>query len=287
MSAMGNDFYKAFDRFEKLPEHCLNSYGAFQWFKAMTSTNAGVTGSYDCFGQIPPNLITDELRRYAISLSVVLLELIEPDHTPAYTSICLLAYRSSYRALEFFKEEARTTEMVDSMLAFPNSFFNAYRAYPWVAQVMTPDLIAKAANASSDFMLTLPDDQIDQAVLEKHLGESNFIYKDLKRAGRLQLGVDFIKNGGWPESDGPFDDLTPRPESLLEGFSLLLGTGDIPRALYMAYVMTHDIEDVIAMVVTPSCAKLVVEIYDEKELRPHIRSNRHLKAALLENSLGL
>jgi hypothetical protein len=109
----------------------------------------------------------------------------------------------------------------------------------------------------------------------------------LKRAGKLRIGVDFLKSGRWPESDGPFDDDVQKPESLLEAFSLLLGGGDIPRALYMAYVMTYDIEDVMAMVVTPSCAKLVVEMYEEKELRPHMKNNRHLKAALLEETLGL
>lgn len=288
MNISGDNFYKAYDRFEELPEQCKNEFGAEKWFKAWATDGVDQDFACDCFQQIPLNLMTDDLRKYAIFNHTQVLELIDPSDTPAYKSICLQAYRFSSRAAEFFKEEARTTEIVELLIKdYSWSFLTSYRAYPWISELMTPALIEKASLASDMFMLSLPDDQMSQAALDKHLGEGTSTYSALQRVGKLHIGVEYLKGGGWPESDGPFDDLTPRPESLLEGFSLLLGTGDIPRALYMAYVMTHDIEDVIAMVVTPSCAKLVVEIYDEKELRPHIRSNRHLKAALLENSLGL
>jgi hypothetical protein len=152
---------------------------------------------------------------------------------------------------------------------------------------MTPALIEKACLTSDVFMLSLPDALMSRAALDKHLGEGTSTYSLLKKVGRLHIGVEYLKSGRWPESDGPFDDDVQKPESLLEAFSLLLGNADIPRALYMAYVMTHDIKDVLALVVTPSCAKLAVEMYDEKELRPHIKANRHLRAAMLEESLGL
>jgi hypothetical protein len=288
INVSGDNFYKVYDRFDKLPEHCKNEFGASRWFKALATDGTDPAFACDCFQQIPLNLMTDELRKFAVYEFVRVLSLIDPGDTPAYKSICLIAYRSSYKAAQFFKAEVHTAEVVELMIRdYNGSFLNAYRSFPWIAELMTPALIETACLNSVTFMLSLPDDQMSQTALNKHLGEGPSTYSELKRAGKLRIGVDFLKSGRWPESDGPFDDDVQKPESLLEAFSLLLGGGDIPRALYMAYVMTYDIEDVMAMVVTPSCAKLVVEMYEEKELRPHIRSNRHLKAAMLETSLGL
>jgi hypothetical protein len=226
------------------------------------------------------------MRKYAVSNVVEVLGLIEPEDAPAYTAICLFAYRNNYRAVEFFKEEVRTTEMVELMMMDLWSFIKSYRDYPWIRQAMTPKLVEDLSLISDEFMLSLPHDQVSEAALNKHLSKGDYTYTVLQKSGRLHLGVAFLKGGGWPKPNGPFDHPIPKPDSLVEAFSELLGD-DVPRELYMAYVMTYPIEDVMALVVAPSCAKLVVEMYDEKELRPHARKNRHLKAALLEESLGL
>jgi hypothetical protein len=284
----GDNFYQAYDRFEALPEHVKNAFGASKWYQAWATEGVDPAFACDCFKQIPPNLVNDDLRKYAVFYHVQVIDLIDPSDTPAYKSICLNAYRSSYKAAQFFKAEVHTAEMVELMIRdYTGSFLDAYRSCPWIAELMTPALIEKACLTSDVFMLSLPDALMSRAALDKHLGEGTSTYSLLKKVGRLHIGVDYLKGGRWPESNGPFDDDVQKPESLLEAFSLLLGNADIPRALYMAYVMTHDIKDVLALVVTPSCAKLAVEMYDEKELRPHIKTNRHLRAAMLEESLGL
>lgn len=285
MSEIGNDFYKTFDRFEKLPEHNKNEYGAYQWYKEVTK-DADATIACDCFQQIPLNLITDEMRKYAVSNVVEVLGLIAPEDTPAYTAICLIAYRYNYRAVGFFNEEVRTKEMVELLMMDPWALLHSYREYPWILQAMTPKLVEKFSLTNDEFMLSLPHYQVSEAALNKHLSEGDCTYSGLQKSGRLHLAVAFLKGGGWPKPIGPYDDPIPKPDSLGDAFSALLGE-DIPRALYMAYVMTYPMADVMSLVVAPSCAKLVVEMYEEKELRPHIKNNRFLKATLLESSLGL
>ena len=289
MNISGDNFYKAYDRFEELPEQCKNEFGAEKWFKAWATDGVDQDFACDCFQQIPLHLMTDDLRKYAIFNHTQVLELIDPSDTPAYKSICLQAYRFSSRAAEFFKEEARTTEIVELLIKdYSWSFLTSYRAYPWISELMTPALIEKASLASDMFMLSLPDDQMSQAALDKHLGEGTSTYSALQRVGKLHIGVEYLKGGRWPESDGTLDYPIPKPKGIEDAFCALVQNDmEMPRALYMAYVMTYPIEDVMALVVSPATARPVIDMYSEKELRPHIKANRHLKALMLEESLGL
>lgn len=289
MNIGGSKFYLPYERFEDLPEHSKNAFGASRWFKAWTTDGVDPVVACNCFKQIPLNLVTDELRKYAVYEFVRVLSLIEPSDTPAYKTLCLLAYRSSYRAAEFFKAEVRTTEVLELMIKdYSWSFLTSYQAFPWIAELMTPALIEKASLASDTFMVSLPDDQISQTALNKHLGEGASTYSALQKAGKLRFGVDFLKSGRWPESDGTLDYPIPKPKGIEDAFCALVQNDmEMPRALYMAYVMTYPIEDVMALVVSPATARPVIDMYSEKELRPHIKANRHLKALMLEESLGL
>lgn len=289
MNNSGDNFNKLYERFEKLPEHCKNAFGASKWYQAWATEDVDPAFACGCFQQIPLNLVNDDLRKYAVFHHMQVIDLIDPSDTPAYKSICLIAYRSSYKAAQFFKAEVHTTEMVELMIRdYSWSFLDAYRLCPWIAELMTPALIETACLTSDVFMLSLPDALMSRAALNKHLGEGTSTYSLLKKMGRLHIGVEYLKSGRWPESDGPFDDIVQKPESLVEAFSILVQNDkEMPLALYMAYVMTYPIEDVMSLVVSQATARPLVHMYSEKELRPHTKVNRHLKAVMLEDSLGL
>jgi hypothetical protein len=282
---LSDEFYKGFLRFEDLPDNCQNLYGASRWFKSVAPLNfADVCG---LFQQLPSKFVTEELRAFAICEDARVIGLIDPADTADYFGLCGLAYRTDYKSAALFKQEARTKEAIEMMM-ISWSFVSTYSICPWIAQSMTPDLIEKASIANMNFMLTLPRDQISQAALNTHLGHSFSNYSYLKKAGRLRLGAEYLQQGVWPEATGPFEDNLKKPGSLEEAFSELIkpGLNDWPE-VYMAYLMSHPIEDVIAAVTSPSHAKNVLEMYSEQELRPHIKNNRLLKATLLECSLGL
>jgi hypothetical protein len=283
----GLDFYKTFDRFEKLPADCKDGLGAFHWFKAIIGFSDDPVLILDCYQQIPAISVTDDLRQYAVFLNSNVLDLISPSDTPAYTTMCRTACSRNYKAAEFIKAEARTAETVE--LLFDNrSFSLIYRDYPWIATLMTPEMLEKASLANSLFMASLPDNQISKAALNKHLGFCHSPYTELKKSGMLHLAAGYLKAGRWPIASGPIASYQEPPSNLKKAFASILNVElEDTWALHMAYVMTYPIEEVIAAVKSPMHAKLLVEMYEEKELRLHIKRNRHLKAAMLEASLGL
>jgi hypothetical protein len=281
------DFYRPYRRFADLPDYCKNASGASLWFRAMVVWSGQIFSPH-FFEQIPLEFMTDGIRRYAISCDVRALQLIDPDDTTKYASLCQLGYQTHFNAVRYFHESACTQDTIDAMLTEPGNFFQCYKTFPWIAQVMTPAMIEKVSMASLDFMLTLPDDQITVAALKKHLGQGYYAYTILRIYGRLHLGVNYLKGGSWPDPLASLEACQVKPDSIEQALSFILSDDKKgAHELYMAYVMIHPIEDVIEHVVSPALAEIVLEMYDEDVLRPHLKNNRHLKAALLEESLGL
>jgi hypothetical protein len=280
-------FYKRFKRFDDLPAHHKNLYGAFQWIKAMVSSS-GRAFSPHYLQQIPQRFVTDALRKYAISCDVRSLELIDPEDTEQYTQLCLLGYHTHFNAVRYFHEVACTQETVEAMLDEPSNFSRSHQEFPWIAQVMTPAMIERASMASLDFMLTLPDAQISGAALQKYLAPDYFSYTALRAFGKLRLAANYLREGSWPENYSSVGTSRAKPSTIEEAFTFIFNEDlHVFVALYMAYVMTHPTEDVIEHVVSQAHAKLVMEMYGEDQIRPHFTKNQHLKAALLEESLGL
>ena len=280
-------FYKRLKRFDDLPAHHKNLYGAFQWLKAMVSSS-GQAFSPHYFDQIPLRFVTDALRKYAVSCDVRSLSLIDPEDTEQYLSLCLLGYQTHFNAVRFFHEVACTQDTVEAMLDEPRNFWSSYKAFPWIAQVMTPALNEKASMANLDFMLTLPDAQISGAALQKHLTPDYFSYTALRAFGKLRLGANYLREGSWPENYSSVGTSRAKPSTIEEAFTFIFNEDlHVFVALHIAYVMTHPTEAVIEHVVSQAHAKLVVEMFSDDQLRPHIKKNQHLKAALLEESMGL
>jgi hypothetical protein len=279
------EFYKVFQRFETLPEHAMNSHGALKWLSAMVVLFD--MKAADALEQIPRSLVTDEIREYAFKKDVRSLALVHPEDTSDYTKFCVSCYLGDYRAAEFFHESIRTSKTVGEMIYTPGVFVESYKAFPWIADVITPAQIEEASILNMRFMLIFPDEEISEQALKSHL-ERQSGYYNLKKAGRLHLAASYLKSGGWPETYGPFQADQEKPSSIEHAFAIMLddkGAGCPP--LYMAYVMGHPIEEVIMQVKSMAIAKAVLEMYGERELQPFMKSNRHLKASLLEESLGL
>ena len=157
-------------------------------------------------------------------------------------------------------------------------------------EVSTPDLIEAAALSNLYFMAGLPDEQISDAALSKHLAwDASF--QALRANGKLHLAAKHLKTGAWPEplaKSNPKQPKQPKPRTLEGAFNHMLSKAMKSRqALYMANLMTYPIEEVMPLIQTRQHVSMAMEMYSAEELKPFMKGNRHLKAAIIEESLGL
>jgi hypothetical protein len=120
-----------------------------------------------------------------------------------------------------------------------------------------------------------------------HLAGSFYGFGLLRKESKLRLAADFLKISDWPESANPFERDKKEPKDAQEAFDVMETAAPNTQAIYMAWLMNQPIKQVIALMTTRPKMKLAMEMYTEAELRPLMKNNRLLKAALLEESLGL
>jgi hypothetical protein len=272
--------------FAEIPERMKTKEVAADWLKVMKT--AGTARFVDYFGQIPKAFVSQDLLKYVVDSDVRLLANINPEDSSNYAELCAVGFQRSYLAANYFHESFRTTQTVASLVAFTFEFNKVFAEIPWVMNVITPDQIETVSLANISCMVSLPDEKISDVALSKHLSRGeNFLF--LRAKGKLHLGAKHLKTGAWPEPQHQDAVRPSKPRTLSSAFKYAV-SGSYPKdlkALYMANLMTYPIEDVMPLMQTRQHVSLAMEMYSAKELKPFIKTNRHLKVALLEDSLGL
>jgi hypothetical protein len=281
-----------YPKFTDIPEASRTSIGALRWLKAMHTTDEDDMSEH--FVQIPKDLIDEEILKFAVEYDPLIIDLIKPEDTPNYQDHCVSAFVGHYMAPMIFHESVRTAETVELMINQPDyglkpaMFSKSFEAIPWIQSVMTPELHERASRASVHFLMLHPASSASDLALKHHFSSGFGKLIRARSAGRLDLPAKFIASGSWPYVTRNFDQVIGRPKTLEIGLKRALDhTEDGPRALYMSFVKAHPIEDVLVLATTRDHAKLMTELYTEEELRPLMRNNRHLKAGVLESSMGL
>lgn len=277
--------YSKYAAFADIPDELKTQLGAGLWLKAMKTT--GIGRLVDYFEQIPKAFLSQGLLKCVVQWDVRLLANIDPSDSPDYAELCLEAFKRSHLAANYFHEDFRTAQTVASLIGVPSIIDAAFAEVPWMREVSTPDLIEAAALDNLYFMAGLPDEQISDAALSKHLAwDANF--QALRANGKLHLAAKHLKTGAWPEPLAKSDPRQPKPRTLESAFNHMLSKAMKSRqALYMANLMTYPIEEVMPLMQTRQHVSMAMEMYSAEELKPFMKGNRHLKAAMLEESLGL
>lgn len=277
--------YSKYAAFADIPDELKTQLGAGLWLKAMKTT--GIGRLVDYFEQIPKAFLSQGLLKCVVQWDVRLLANIDPSDSHDYAELCLEAFKRSHLAANYFHEDFRTAQTVASLIGVPSIIDAAFAEVPWMREVSTPDLIEAAALDNLYFMAGLPDEQISDAALSKHLAwDANF--QALRANGKLHLAAKHLKTGAWPEPLAKSDPRQPKPRTLESAFNHMLSKAMKSRqALYMANLMTYPIEEVMPLMQTRQHVSMAMEMYSAEELKPFMKGNRHLKAAMLEESLGL
>jgi hypothetical protein len=243
-------------------------------------------------------LWSDGLLEFAVKYDPKALNLISPADTGIYQSLCVQAYAGDFEAAGLFHETFRTSETVLLMLEAKGDFYESYKRFPWIESVMTPSVFKKATRNSFEFLLSRPVSEISVPTLNVWFGVGTGHYQRARKDGRLDLPATLLKSGLWPrifkvlETDvhGDLVDIEAeeRPDTLKRGLELVVETPEYSLCgVYMAYVKSFPIAEVIQQMDHRKYMPYALELYTQEELRPLIHTNRHLKAALLENALGM
>lgn len=275
--------YSQYATFADIPDELKTTEGAGLWLKAMKTT--GIRRFSEYFAEIPKALLSQDLLKFVVQWDVRLLANIDPSESPDYAELCLAAYMRGHLAANYFHEDFRTAQTVASLIG--STIDAAFADVPWIRDVITPDLIEAAALENLYFMAGLPEEQISDAALSKHLAwDASF--EALRDSGKLHLAAKYLKTGAWPEPLAKSDPRQPKPRTLESAFNHMLSKAmKSCQALYMANLMTYPIEEVMPLIKTRQHVAMAMEMYSEEELKPFMKGNRHLKAAMLEESLGL
>jgi hypothetical protein len=260
---------------------------ALHWLKAMIRLD--VKPVQDFWVQISPELLTDRLREVAVRTSSEMIKLIEPEDTEDYLKLFLIAHKNGDNAAQYIHPDYRTTATVEAMIESTPFFEKTYKANPWVAAVMTPELVEKASQKYIMFMCDLPRVKISQAALKAHLEKDFNGYLKMRGAKKLKLAAEYLKEEGWPESVGIFKGGQAMPRSTLEGFERLSENVLNAQvfALHMAWLINQPMDEVLELMGNRRYAHLIIEMYTLEELMPFMKNHYKLKGLLLEDSLGL
>jgi hypothetical protein len=272
--------------FSDIPEHLQTQRVAAQWFTILSSLELDDAAYY--WKQIPVELLTDDLRHVAVSLDARIIKLIEPVETSQYLDLFARAFKLTFQAAKWIHPDFQTSETIAVMLGSPVEFDRSCTANPWMVDVMTPDQLEAACRISARLMSKQPESKISETALCIHLSKGFFNYGHMRKEGKVRLAADFLKSGHWPAPAGVLEFYKRPPEDAADAFDLLQNAiaYDVV-GLYMASLMNYPMEDVIALIGTREQVEVLLEMYSHDELRPYLKQNIHLKAALLEECLGL
>ena len=259
---------------------------AYHWFQAMVDLQIKPVRFF--WSQIDPALHSKDLLQLAVALDCTMLKDIGPEDVNDYLECFMSAFSVTSFSIKNLHPDYQTAKTIEAMLDAPGSFHRVYRNHPWIAKAITPELTERASQLNVLFMGHLPRTQISEAALASHLTKGFHGYFRLRGVGKLKLAADFMKCGHWPEPDGQYESHLKKPGSAQDAFASLRSTMDAKEAaVYMAYLMSQPIEEVIALMGNKNYMHLVKEMYTVDELRPLMKTNRYLSGVLLEDALGL
>jgi hypothetical protein len=281
-----------YPKFTDIPQALRTPVNVLNWLMAMHTTDK--EGMSEHYVQIPKDLLGEDLLKFAVHHDPEILGFITPEQTPSYQDLCVSAFVGDFMAPAIFHEDFRTTETVKRMIKMPTfatrpaKFSKSFEAIPWIESVMTPELFELAGRSSLEFVLILPPSKVSESVFEIRFGEGFFSYLEARKAGRLDLPAQFIRNGHWPLVYIDNNEVLEKPKTLNEALEKAVASGKFDScSLYLSFVKAQPIEEVIPLLTTRKHVSLALEIYTEAELRPFLNTNRHLKAGLLESAMGL
>ncbi|MBI6883192.1 hypothetical protein [Pseudomonas putida] len=250
------------------------------------------------FAQIPKPLVTDAMRRKAVTTHYDCLEHILPEDTEMYQELFRLALYGSEKAFSHLHDSMKTLSTLKVILSGgPMRCFDLFKDdQRWILPLLTPELIADVLRRSSDFALNLPEDAVPWSTWRYVFKGNPSSAMILAGQGmdRLSIYQRFLDEGEWPssyEDEWPhnFDGKRSKTNDPCELLELVNGylPKDPEHWVYLAKLKTIPIENVVSAIVDRYHVPMILKVYPEDTLRKYMKHSALVKHALIEADLGM
>lgn len=240
------------------------------------------------YAQIPQPWLTGRVLLYAACEGVQVLNHIKSDQVANYLWLVIACVNNDYTALADVDPLYQNDKFIDSIFMWitVSKQILLLREIEWVGEKASKELIIKYCLKDINFLLNL-----SPKLFPKNADEYFNLEGDLntiRERGRLDLIASKIFRGAWPDSENLFLRF-PKPESLLDAVGRVESAppGQYIETLYMSYVMTYPIEQVVPAMKGNRLKSLLLEMYSSEALIPFSKTDVNLRGVMLEGVLGL
>jgi hypothetical protein len=274
------------EQFSDIPEQHQFGAVAKEWFNKMYSLNPGRGEAY--YAQIPKNCRDDAFMQFARYFVNVLKDT-APHECLDYVKTVRDVILTNYPALNDVHPDFRNPVLDMVHESYPEKLHVVLKGVEWVDEVMSDDRFEKFCSSDLKYALEAPP-HLHKKDISQYLDlRFPWIARRCRDYGRLDLLASRFAAGDWITAN-IFSDIPPKkPSSFNETLDQIkqADSGGIDESVYMAFLMTFPIDQVVAAMTGIRLKKLLIEMYSKEALRPYLSDDNQLKGALLEDAIGL
>lgn len=275
-------------RFSEFPDDFRTPETARKWL--LHKIDRGNESLEACYEEIPSALRTfDVMLCAAKNGRINVLKGLDPLKTTGYVILAEAVTRRNYKSITSVHPDYLSQVLPEYCWTHISDVHKIAKEFDWFRGALERDVFDKCC-MNIDFALDSPIEQVSDEILEEMMVKNYSSYEVLRSRRLFGLMADRISiNGDWPEEVSDLAFAGVKPKSLEEGVNWITHCtpGKDHETLYMAYVMTYPIEQVVPAMRGKRLKKLLLEMYSPKELKPFMKADRELSGLLLEESMGL
>jgi hypothetical protein len=275
-------------RFCEFPEEQRTPENAKLWLLHKISRDSEPLNA--CYQEIPL-----ELRSFGVMMAAAknglinILDGLDANQTPGYVMLAEAVTRRNYKSITSVHPDYLCQVLPEYCWTHISDVHKIAKEFDWFRGALERDVFDKCC-MNIDFALDSPIEQVSDEILEEMMVKNYSSYEVLRSRRLFGLMADRISiNGDWPEEVSDLAFAGVKPKSLEDGVNWIAHCtpGKDHETLYMAYVMTYPIEQVVPAMRGKRLKKLLLEMYSPKELKPFLKADRELSGLMLEDGLGL
>jgi hypothetical protein len=274
-------------RFAEIPEEFQTAETAKQWLMHKEVMSNETLSA--CYEEIPLALRSFEVMLYAAkTCNVNVLMGLSATQTPGYVFLAEAVTRRNYKAIASVDPEVLWQILPDFCWNNIDTIDEISKEFDWFRGALSKETFDKCC-MNVEFALDSPIEKIPENLLREMIVKNYSAYPAFRKRGLFHVMADRITAGDWPPVSSDYGFYADKPLSLNDGISLLKEQepGSDHETLYMAYAMTHPIEQVVPQMRDRELKVLLAEMYTLEELKPFMKADRELRGVMLEDGLGL
>jgi hypothetical protein len=276
--------------FAEIPAHHMCERTAIAWLDMAYELSMGVEAS---FGEVPLECRTATFMMLAAKMGCSVLAETTPEQCSNYRGLAETSISAKYSALYDLDCHFRDQKMVEFVFAcWPRDVCAIAQMCPWVIEFISDDLLNKYAHQDPLFALAVPPERLQEPLcryMSLHIISDKMPrYRPIREMGRLDLLAIRVGEGDWFYNYRA--NSVPRPASLDQAVAVLGELSSRKRdeeTMYMSYIMSFPIEQVVPAMKGSRLKALLLEMYSMEALAPFLKGDVGLRGVMLERALGL